>query len=77
MYYAAKFLGATDTRGARFKVTTGAGCTVATVSFDYAAISPARAAVAEALNVSVVNVRPCFIRGALEFFEHVPAGGER
>ena len=71
-YLAAKYLPATNTRGARFKVTTGGGRYVATVPFDCAAADNAAAAVyAVTLDgyTGAGAIRSLFIRDGVQFFQ--------
>ena len=70
-YIAAKYLPATNTRGARFRVTTGDGRYIATIPFDYTASDNAAAAVyAVTLDgyTGAGAIRPLFIRGGVQFF---------
>ena len=70
-YVAAKYLPATNTRGARFRVTTGGGRYIATVPFNYAAADNAAAAV-DTVTLTALNsggeIRSMFIRGGVQFF---------
>jgi hypothetical protein len=50
-YFSAKYLGATETQGARFKVSTAEGDALGVASFDHSARFAASAAVANVLGV--------------------------
>lgn len=76
-YVAAKYLPATNMRGARFRVTTGGGRYIATVPFDYAAADDARAAVYSVTLDGYTGagaIRSLFIRDGVQFFQVTTEG---